>query len=103
MNLCNKDGNSPLLAACYKGHESTAKLLLVNDADVNLCNNSGKSPLFKACYNGHEITAKLLLVNGADLNLCDKNGISPQQIACGLLYTSPSPRDLSTSRMPSSA
>ena len=29
-------------------------------------------------------------------------GESPKQMAC-LLYTSPSPRDLSTSRMPSSA
>ena len=40
-------------------------------------------------------TAELLIVNKIDL-------VSREKLAC-LLYTSPSPRDLSTSRMPSSA
>ena len=47
------------------------------------------------------------LVTDADLNILAEGPVlaisqSEQRLAC-LLYTSPSPRDLSTSRMPSSA
>ena len=41
------------------------------------------------------------LPDGIDINTCDDEDLNVLQ-AC-LLYTSPSPRDLSTSRMPSSA
>ena len=43
--------------------------------------------------------------NADRLNICTvENGEKTFQVICGcLLYTSPSPRDLSTSRMPSSA
>ena len=40
---------------------------------------------------------------GASLNLEEKLAIAQQLSRLCLLYTSPSPRDLSTSRMPSSA
>ena len=64
-----------------------------------------------------DIEKELKNINGEDVNLIDVNGYSRGQqaidyvnrvrsyyklMAC-LLYTSPSPRDLSTSRMPSSA
>ena len=52
MNLCNKDRVSPLWMVCSNGHESIAKLLLVNGADVDLYNEDGDSPLSIACYNG---------------------------------------------------
>ena len=57
------------MAACCNGHESTAKLLLVNGADVDLCNKDGDSPLIIVCYNGYESTAQLLLVNDTEVNL----------------------------------
>ena len=41
VKLCNKDGWTPLFAACYNGHQKTAKLLLINGADMNLCNKEG--------------------------------------------------------------
>ena len=60
-------------------------------------------------YNMHEETANIL---GVELDRSSKSLVGPQPIqkqvsddeywTC-LLYTSPSPRDLSTSRMPSSA
>ena len=69
------------------------------------------SPLTLACYLDHlHITRFLIDACGVDVNRPTLG--SAQQtalhIACGsgyvcLLYTSPSPRDLSTSRMPSSA
>ena len=47
--------------------------------------------------------AKILGVNSADVGVKAKTGESVGPIGSCLLYTSPSPRDLSTSRMPSSA
>ncbi|XP_078310486.1 uncharacterized protein LOC111133220 isoform X2 [Crassostrea virginica] len=85
VNLCKKNEDwciSPLLAACFSGHESTAQLLLNYGAEVNLCTKDGRSPLFAACYNGHESTAQLLLNNGAERNLCMKDGRSPLWAAC---------------------
>ena len=82
VNLCKKNGASPLYIACQNGHESTAQLLLNNGAEVNLCDKEGESPLFKDCHNGHESTAQLLLNNGAEVNLCNKNGSGPLCIAC---------------------
>ena len=46
--------------------------------------------------------ALVLLKQGADVDASHPDGATALHWAC-LLYTSPSPRDLSTSRMPSSA
>ncbi|XP_062567640.1 ankyrin repeat domain-containing protein 17-like [Saccostrea cucullata] len=82
INLCNKNGSSPLLGACEFGNDSTVQLLLNKGSDINLSNKNGFSPLYKACQNGHASTAQLLLSNGADINLCNNNGVSPLYIAC---------------------
>nr|XP_034330634.1 uncharacterized protein LOC105344498 isoform X7 [Crassostrea gigas] len=82
INLCNKNGATPLYIACQNGHNSTVQLLLSNGADLNLCDEDGTSPLFVACQNGHNSTVKLLLSNGADINLCREDGVSPLSIAC---------------------
>ncbi|XP_062612944.1 ankyrin-1-like [Saccostrea cucullata] len=82
INLCNKNGASPLYIACQNGHDSTVQLLLNNGADINLCDNDGFSPLLVAGKNGHDSTVQLLLNNGADVNLSNKNGASPLYIAC---------------------
>ena len=46
--------------------------------------------------------SKLLCKNGSDVKIWCHSPETAKDINC-LLYTSPSPRDLSTSRMPSSA
>ena len=50
-----------------------------------------------------ELTQKANWVDSDDLDLMFANTYSPLFYKTCLLYTSPSPRDLSTSRMPSSA
>ena len=55
---------------------------------------SGKTTLLRLINALEKIDSGQLYVNGAPL---------PQDLRTCLLYTSPSPRDLSTSRMPSSA
>ncbi|XP_078311118.1 uncharacterized protein LOC144617578 isoform X2 [Crassostrea virginica] len=82
VNLCRKNGASPLFIACQNGHESTVQLLLNNSADVNLCEENGCSPLYITCQQRHESTAQLFLNNGADVNLCEEDGCSPLYIAC---------------------
>nr|XP_034330656.1 uncharacterized protein LOC105344498 isoform X23 [Crassostrea gigas]XP_034330657.1 uncharacterized protein LOC105344498 isoform X23 [Crassostrea gigas] len=77
INLCKKDGTSPLFIACQNGHDSTVQLLLSNGADINLRNKNGATPLYIACQNGHNSTVHLLLSNGADINLCTKDKVSP--------------------------
>ncbi|XP_062617154.1 E3 ubiquitin-protein ligase HACE1-like, partial [Saccostrea cucullata] len=53
INLCNKNGSSPLHGACEFGNDSSVQLLLNNGSDINLSNKNGFSPLYKACQNGH--------------------------------------------------
>ena len=48
----------------------------------------------------HELAASLILLAAVADGL---DGLAARQLNACLLYTSPSPRDLSTSRMPSSA
>ena len=67
--------------------------LLDNGADINAMDENGHTALYSSieceCHYDFE-KVKYLLSRGASTKCC-------------LLYTSPSPRDLSTSRMPSSA
>ena len=41
INLCDKDGKSPLFAASEKGKCDVVQCLLSSGADINLCNDSG--------------------------------------------------------------
>ena len=46
------------MEACFNGHEGTAKLLLINGADINLCDKNGNNPLRAAYFNRDESTIK---------------------------------------------
>ncbi|VDI24403.1 Hypothetical predicted protein [Mytilus galloprovincialis] len=48
VDLCNKDGCSPLFWASAEGHTDVVKLLLERNPNVDLCNKDGCSPLFWA-------------------------------------------------------
>ena len=62
----------------------------------------GPMKLHHAVMNRDMELCLKLLADGQDVNEVEDAGNTPLHFAC-LLYTSPSPRDLSTSRMPSSA
>ncbi|XP_034301452.2 ankyrin repeat domain-containing protein 50-like [Magallana gigas] len=81
INLCSEHGVTPLIVACFKGHDSTVKLLL-NEVEINSRQKNVDILLFIACLQGHNITVQLLLSNGADINSCDKDGTSPLSAAC---------------------
>lgn len=82
INLCKKDGTSPLLTACFEGYDSTVKYLVERGANVNLRAKDGTSPLFIACQNGNHIIVNFLLSNGAEVDLCKNDQTSPLSIAC---------------------
>lgn len=82
VNLCTRNGISPLFIACSKGYYSTVELLLEHQADINICFKNSKNSLHVACENGHERIVKLLINNGADINICMENRFSPLLLAC---------------------
>lgn len=85
INLCKKNGASPLYIACIQGHNSIVQLLLRRGASINSYSQDGGSLLCKACHEGHHTAVKTLLSNGADVNLCNKpNGDSPLCVACNM-------------------
>ena len=73
-----------------------------------MTNNHHNPVMFSESIDGLDIHPNGIYVDatfgrgGHTQGILDQLGESGQVIAC-LLYTSPSPRDLSTSRMPSSA
>lgn len=102
INSCNENGFSPLFIACLKGHddvinllisegadliasmegnESTARLLLQNEAGVDISPQIGTSLLCTACKNGLDLIVEYLLKKRVDANSCDKEGESPLYIA----------------------
>ena len=63
----------------------------------------GDGSLLKSLTESRSIMGYGVENDPNEIHGCIKNGISVVQQDICLLYTSPSPRDLSTSRMPSSA
>ena len=76
-------------------------ILVSKVEDFNAPEPTGWTPIHFAARNGYTEMFEFLASKVADLNAPDAAGWT--QIHSCLLYTSPSPRDLSTSRMPSSA
>ena len=57
-----KDGWTPLLVSCYKGHMDVIKLLLARGADIEMPSEDGLyTPLFAAATQGRMAVVKLLL------------------------------------------
>ena len=96
INLKGWMDHTPLHKAAECGNLELVNYLITNGARIN-AERSGvyATPL---CWANNLKVAKTLLDNGATMNDRELD----MATRC-LLYTSPSPRDLSTSRMPSSA
>ena len=90
-----KEGNELNIEDAVRSANLDAVRKAIDDGvDVNTKYHDGWTGLHWASYLGDKEIVEMLIAKNADINAkCND---------C-LLYTSPSPRDLSTSRMPSSA
>ncbi|XP_031632051.1 uncharacterized protein LOC116346252 [Contarinia nasturtii] len=94
VNIINKIGTAPIIAAAQEGHGRVVELLLKNGANVNsqnqfgstpfakganvnITNKDGWTPISAAAEKGHVQIVQLLLMNGANVNLQSSNGATP--------------------------
>ena len=101
-------GESPLMSAVAGNHVEMVRLLLENGAepDEHHGYNYGM-PLQRAVWENFSEIANMLLDHGAQpaksTAMADMEATGYSLFTGCLLYTSPSPRDATLSRMPSSA
>ncbi len=58
INLRNREGNTVLLLAVYKGYESIVEILIKNNADLDIKNNLGQTAQEIAAAKIHNLTDK---------------------------------------------
>jgi ankyrin repeat protein len=56
----DRDGDTPLHDAAFRGHEKIVGLLLAHGADVGAKNNAGRTPRDEALRRWHKEVAQLL-------------------------------------------
>lgn len=108
VNLANKIGETPLLAAAWKGNVELIEWLLQSSARVNQANKQARSPLFAAAAGGHIDAVRVLLEAGANLEQADEDAKTPMDIAAmyghravvALLEKAKEPRENSCSVAP---
>ncbi|VDD86933.1 unnamed protein product [Enterobius vermicularis] len=81
QNKLSKNGWSPLLEACARGHFEVAKVLLQCNARIDVFDENGRTALHLAAANGHLQITRLLLQNKAFVNSKSKNGEAPLHLA----------------------
>ena len=81
VNLPDKMGGTPLMAASYFGHRDTVSVLLESAAQVNVQNSKGWSSLMLSCFHRHTQTVSLLLQYGAHVNAQNNDGWPPLMAA----------------------
>ncbi|ORX49345.1 ankyrin [Piromyces finnis] len=83
INIQDKNLNTPLINACYKGYYNIVDSLLKHNADVNIDNISKDRALFMAILKNNIEIAKLLLNTGkVEMNHKNKEGDSEISVAC---------------------
>ena len=75
VNIKDKDGNTPLIKACYGNNSAIVRKLLKAGAEVNVKNDKGETPItIVANKHGLSLVLPLLVEAGADINERNKYG-----------------------------
>lgn len=69
VDTANRDGATPLIAACDNGIFDIAEFLISKKANVNAKTTSGQSVLFITTFSGDKKLVELLLKKGANPNV----------------------------------
>jgi uncharacterized protein len=82
-NACaaDKNGNSALMGALFKGETGIAKMLLDTRCDIDQTNNAGETALSFAALFGRLDMLPVLVARGANPNHVDARGGTPLQMA----------------------
>ena len=67
-------GQTALIIAAVRGHDTIIPLLLEADAQIDAQTRDGDSPLMKASMKGKEAAVRELLKGNPNLNLKDSSG-----------------------------
>jgi len=82
VNWKNSDGETPLLAACRRGHAETISMLLVHGADANIVSsNDGLAPLHICAKRGDHISLDHLLAANTNTTIKTRDGQTALDIA----------------------
>uniref|UniRef100_A0AC35GCF3 Uncharacterized protein n=1 Tax=Panagrolaimus sp. PS1159 TaxID=55785 RepID=A0AC35GCF3_9BILA len=81
QNRQSKNGWSPLLEACARGHAGVANILLQHHARIDVFDENGRTALHLAAANGHVELTQMLLQYKAFVNSKAKNGEAPLHLA----------------------
>uniref|UniRef100_A0A8R1HXB3 ANK_REP_REGION domain-containing protein n=1 Tax=Caenorhabditis japonica TaxID=281687 RepID=A0A8R1HXB3_CAEJA len=81
QNKQSKNGWSPLLEACARGHNGVANILLKHHARIDVFDEMGRTALHLAALNGHLSIVHLLLTYKAFVNSKSKTGEAPLHLA----------------------
>ena len=81
MNFRNADGDTPLLAACRRGHSDTVALLLAHGADSNLTGVDSLAPVHICAKRGDSQTLDALLEANTNPSLKTRDGQTALDIA----------------------
>ncbi|PIC53240.1 hypothetical protein B9Z55_003026 [Caenorhabditis nigoni] len=81
QNKQSKNGWSPLLEACARGHLPVAQTLLKHHARIDVFDEMGRTALHLAAFNGHLSIVHLLLQHKAFVNSKSKTGEAPLHLA----------------------
>ena len=73
VDVQERNGNTPLLAACQEGYHGIVKTLLDAGANPNICDFDGLSPIHSAAQEDRWEVMKILLDHGCDPNTVSEN------------------------------
>jgi len=94
VNMQDKQGNTPLVVAVFRGDHELMKLLLANGADVNARRPlDGATVLHLAVQSGNREIVELLLANKADVNARNNDGLTPLDLVKNKLLPNAAPSD----------
>ncbi len=82
VDICGKDGATPLIIASLNGSKAMVQLLLEHGANVNAQDDEGNTALNVASWKGYLEVVQVLLEHKAEVNLKDNNDGSPLSDAC---------------------
>lgn len=81
VNWKGQEGDTPVLAACRRGHVGTVQLLIANGADINIAGNDTLAPVHVAARRGDTNTLSVLIEANAITTARTKDGHTALDIA----------------------